>query len=131
MVYGLSRVVAQDEGIHGEPFRAVDTLLLQTHDPGEVELVIVHNQHLAVSYTYPRKSRGPRWVALLLRTSVGNGLAVDKPLCHGGLPNGVKHVMRRSLNCKALPIWPTYIFTVWRGSCWPGACCADNVPRGA
>ena len=72
--------------------------MLQARNPGEAELVMVHNEHLAVSYTYPVKSRGPRWIARLLRTSVGNGLTVDKPLCQFGLPIGVKHVMRRSRN---------------------------------
>src|SRR5260221_14759579 len=38
------------------------------------------------------RSRGPRRVAALLRTSVGNRLMVDKPLGQLELPIRVKHV---------------------------------------
>src|SRR6266699_6264683 len=53
MVHGLIRIVAHDERIRGERFCAVGTRLLQARDPGETELVMVHNEHLAVSYTNP------------------------------------------------------------------------------
>lgn len=53
MIHGLFCVVGHDEGIRGEPFSTVDTLFLQDRDPGEAELVIVHNEQFAFSYTHP------------------------------------------------------------------------------
>ena len=53
MIDGLLCIVGHDEGIRGEPFRTVNAPFLQARDGGSVELVMVHNEHLAFSYTNP------------------------------------------------------------------------------
>jgi hypothetical protein len=64
--------------------------LLQARYPGEAELVIVHNEHAFSPTPIRIRARGPRWIVRLSQISVGNGLAVRKPLCQFELPNGVK-----------------------------------------
>ncbi len=83
VIHGLASIVAHDERVHGQWPGAVGTWFFQARHACQTEMVSALPAHTVLA--------GPR---AYHRSSVGNGLAVDKRVSHGSLPIFAHYVMR-------------------------------------